>query len=842
MYGGFYPGLLTTALCAFYNIAFWNPVSRPIDWFVVSIFSICGILVSFLASAMHRAQTRALEAEEKAKYSKERKRAEEALRISQATLDAFFDASPGILNIEDDQFRYIKTDRTTPTYFGLDTETIVGKAISDLAPEFMRDHGPMMRRVIETGLPELNVEVKSPVESRPGEIAYWLASYFPVPLPDGKRGIGIMGVEITERKKVEEALRESEEFSRRVIESSLDCIKVLDLEGNLLSMSTGGQQLLEVDDISAYLNTSWIDLWQEPDRPKVASAIQVACAGGKGQFRAFCPTAKGNSKWWDVVITPILDFHGNPEKLLSVSRDITERKRVEENLKAKTAELEAVLNQTPHMFTRYSRDLTFRFASRAYADMLALSSEQIAGRPIVEVIGENGWRTIRPYVEAVLQGQRVEFEAEITYRDSKPYRLQVIYVPERNERGEVIGWVASLVDVTEGKKANEKIRELTQRLNYHIENSPLAVIEWGPDMRLIRWAGAAERIFGWNADEVLGKRQEDFRWVYVEDEAHVAEVSADLMSGRNPNRFSLNRNYRKDGSIISCEWYNSSLIDESGKLRSILSLVLDVTKRKETEEELLKSHNELDLRVRKRTAELEKANKELRQIPSRLMAAQEEERKRVASELHDSIGQTLAAMKFRLEHIIATLQNFQSQDALQMAQEFVPILQRSIEETRTIYMGLRPKALEDFGVIAALRWYREQLLKLYPERHIEAEFDVEENEVPRDLHVPIFRIAQEALNNVCKHSRAEWADLTLSKNGTGIELIVSDDGVGMDVAQILQSSMARSLGLTGMRERAEITGGSFTIESVPGEGTTVRVCWPDIRRKERIESAGAIIR
>lgn len=146
----------------------------------------------------------------------ERERSAEALRQSEAALDAFFAASPGILNIEDEEFRYVKTDAITPTYFGLTRETIVGKSVADLAPPFIEMFGAMMRRVIDTGRPELNMEVHSPVPSRPGEIAYWRASYFPVPLPGGRRGIGIMGVEITDLKKAEAAIRASESQLREL--------------------------------------------------------------------------------------------------------------------------------------------------------------------------------------------------------------------------------------------------------------------------------------------------------------------------------------------------------------------------------------------------------------------------------------------------------------------------------------------------------------------------------------------------------------------------------------------------------------------------------------------------
>jgi len=175
--------------------------------------------------------------------------------------------------------------------------------------------------------------------------------------------------------------------------------------------------------------------------------------------------------------------------------------------------------------------------------------------------------------------------------------------------------------------------------------------------------------------------------------------------------------------------------------------------------------------------------------------------------------------------------------ALNHLEEFVPVLQRSIEETRSIYMGLRPSMLDGIGLLATIEWLRQECMKLYPERHIELEAGIAEEAIPENLKVNIFRIAQEALNNVAKHSKAEWVDISLSRNGGEIELVVSDDGVGMDLDIIMQTSAARSLGLTSMRERAELTGGSFSIVSTPGKGTTIRACWP-IQAEGRFQKGG----
>jgi len=152
-------------------------------------------------------------------------------------------------------------------------------------------------------------------------------------------------------------------------------------------------------------------------------------------------------------------------------------------------------------------------------------------------------------------------------------------------------------------------------------------------------------------------------------------------------------------------------------------------------------------------------------------------------------------------------------------------------------MGLRPPMLDNMGLFATLEWLRHECMKLYPLRHIELEIGAAEEEIPANLKVNIFRIAQEALNNIAKHSKAEWVDISLSNDGNGIELVISDDGVGMNLDQILQTSTARSLGLTSMRERAELTGGSFSIESTPGERTTIRAYWP-IEAEDELREGG----
>jgi len=151
------------------------------------------------------------------------------------------------------------------------------------------------------------------------------------------------------------------------------------------------------------------------------------------------------------------------------------------------------------------------------------------------------------------------------------------------------------------RNARGKVELLVQRLDSHMQNSPLAVIEWDSDYRVMRWSDEARSVFGWTAEEVLGKRIDEMRWVYEEDWDKVAKLMADMNAGVGTRNVNPNRNYTKDGSIIWCEWYNSVLKDESGNVTSVLSLVLDVTDRERAKEESGTARDDAE----KRAAEIE---------------------------------------------------------------------------------------------------------------------------------------------------------------------------------------------------------------------------------------------
>ena len=166
-------------------------------------------------------------------------------------------------------------------------------------------------------------------------------------------------------------------------------------------------------------------------------------------------------------------------------------------------------------------------------------------------------------------------------------------------------------EISDRIAAESKLQQALQQLQFHVENSPLAVIEWDNTFRVQRWSQQAENIFGWKAEEVLSQHLLNLQFVFAEDLDGVTRNMSHLLDGSEPRLICQNRNYTKQGAVLHCEWYNSALLDETGNLVSVLSLALDVTQREQATIALEKANLELEERVEKRTAQLRQANENL---------------------------------------------------------------------------------------------------------------------------------------------------------------------------------------------------------------------------------------
>lgn len=227
------------------------------------------------------------------------------------------------------------------------------------------------------------------------------------------------------------------------------------------------------------------------------------------------------------------------------------------------------------------------FANPAAAELLgAASPRELEGRTPYELIDPGDHAAVRERIRLLLAGEGRVHRVEVTLlrRDGTTRLAEANAAAFEDAEGKAIEVV--LRDVTEHRRAEEALRATEERLRAHIDNSPLAVIEFDPTFTVRRWSKEAERVFGWTAEEMIGRKIPERRWVYEEDQESVRREAARLLSGEGTRTLNVNRNYRKDGSIVHCEWYSSALHDSQGRLISILSQVLDVTARKQAEEAL----------------------------------------------------------------------------------------------------------------------------------------------------------------------------------------------------------------------------------------------------------------
>jgi len=224
---------------------------------------------------------------------------------------------------------------------------------------------------------------------------------------------------------------------------------------------------------------------------------------------------------------------------------------------------------------------------------------------------------------------------------------------------------------------------------------------------------------------------------------------------------------------------------------------------------------------------LRKSEEELRHLSSQLLKVQENERKRISRELHDSIGQSLTAIKFGLENARSQVAQDTAEASVELLATLIPLVQQASEEVRRIHTDLRPSMLDDLGILTTINWLCREFQLIYTGIRIEKQVDIKENDVPESLKIIIFRILQEALNNVAKHSHADLVRLHFGKTRNTIRLAIRDNGRGFDMRGVLTTEVAeKGFGITSMKERTELSEGVFAIKSALGAGTVVDASWP----------------
>jgi two-component system sensor histidine kinase UhpB len=371
-----------------------------------------------------------------------------------------------------------------------------------------------------------------------------------------------------------------------------------------------------------------------------------------------------------------------------------------------------------------------------------------------------------------------------------------------------------------------KLDDATRRLGAIVESSSDAILSVTPDGFVTTWNAGAERIFGYTATEMIG------RSILTLIPAHLrrdmAWLLATVRGAHDIHTYDAVR-LTKDGRCIDVSVTLSPLKDAVGQFVGVSKVIRDISERKRGETLLQQAHEALEIKVQERTAELSAANHSLRILSSQLMQVQEEERSRLARDLHDEVGQLLTALKIDLQDI----QHGEVRDArFSPLTDSLELVDRLLTQVRTLALDLRPSLLDDLGLVPALRWYANRqavrngwILSLSVEGM--------DGRIPIPIEVTCFRVAQEALTNIAKYSQAKMIDLALRRQDQDVTLLIQDDGVGFDVILARRRAQSgESIGLLGMEERVRLAGGSLVISSAPGEGTRLELCFSLTEQKQ----------
>ena len=366
---------------------------------------------------------------------------------------------------------------------------------------------------------------------------------------------------------------------------------------------------------------------------------------------------------------------------------------------------------------------------------------------------------------------------------------------------------ALLAEIEERKAAVRSLRRVRDSLQEAQRIARIGNWDWDIVNNRLYWSDEIYRIFGLKPQEFGATYQAFLRSVHPESREHVEKAVDRALHEKMP--YSIDhRILLPDGSERMVHEQAEVIFDGHGNAVRMMGTVQDITEQKRVEEKLRSSQEEL------------------RRLSAQLLEAQERERKRVARELHDGIGQTLNAMKFRIEGTIQAFRAQASVEGFKAMENLVPMAQQAVEEVRRISKNLWPSILDDLGLLPTISWFCREFGEMHPLIRIEKELAVEEDDVPDALKIVIYRVLQEAMTNIARHSQADRILLSLQEEEGRLEFAIRDNGVGFDLGHLeAQERPDRGLGLASMKERTELSNGVFWVESRRGAGTTIRASW-----------------
>ncbi|WP_459867491.1 PAS domain S-box protein [Endothiovibrio diazotrophicus] len=603
-------------------------------------------------------------------------------------------------------------------------------------------------------------------------------------------------IDITERKAAERRLRQALEFSEGVINAIPDLLFEVDVHGRYLNVWTRNPELL-VAPKEALLGRT-IDEVHSPEAAADAMAgLLEADAEGLSFGRVIRIDLPGGSHWFELSISkkrveePLAEA-----RFLVLSRDITQRVRAELALVAREREFHSLAENIPDHIVRYDLQARKTYLNSAMARLIGIAPGEVLGLTPEETPPKARALNIEEYartLRAVLaDGEPRELETPLDHAVEGRRTYSVRFVAERDEGGGIVGALMVGRDITARKHAEEALAARERQFRTLAESLPDNIVRYDRGGRARYVNPVLLQTLGRGFEDRLGQTvREAFPGGEFDDYARLIERV--LASGEVGQIERVVMDVRRGMERI----HQIRVIperDERGELTGVLAIGHDIT-------------------------ELKEAERQMRRLTAHREAAREEERKRIAREVHDELGQLLTALRMNVS-LLRLRFGEASPPLLEHARRMMELVDRTLQVVRDVAARLRPAAL-DMGIGSALEWLAGEF-----SRHsgLPCEMRVDDGEIALEetRATAVFRIAQESLTNVARHAGAGRVWLTLERRGAHCLLEVRDDGVGFDPAL----GRRNSFGLVGLRERAQILGGELEIDSAPGRGTTVTLRIP----------------
>jgi two-component system CheB/CheR fusion protein len=515
------------------------------------------------------------------------------------------------------------------------------------------------------------------------------------------------------------------------------------------------------------------------------------------------------------------ELETSKEELQSVNEELT---TVNQELKIKIEELaltndnfQNLINSTEIGTIFLDRSLRVRLSTPRVREVFNLLPLDV-GRPLSDITSNLHYDGLTHDAELVLEHLQT-IEREVETREDRWYLARVL--PYRTTEERIEGVVITFQDITERRHAESRVRSSEVRLRLLLDSlKDYAIFTITPAGLIDSWNTAAQRLFGYPEREAIGLPIAN---LYTPEDRERGVPNEELRRADIDGKAEDERwHVRRDGTLLLCSGVVAPL--GGGERRGYVKVARDLTATRESELALKRARTELDERIR-HTQDLEVQLEErtgverrITGLLRRLVTAQEEERARIARNIHDVVGQQLTALRLALERQQSRPESGDDDTHLQNALRIVDDVDKQLD---FLAWELRPAALDDLGLVVALSTY----VKSWSTHHgVEAEFraaGLDGLRLPSETETVFYRIAQEALNNVAKHAHASRVDVIVERRDSDIVLVIEDNGVGFPAAE--REVASTGMGLAGMRERATLIGAAFQVESSPGEGTTIFV-------------------